>query len=102
MASDNRRPLSPSQRRLMFGGAAVIALIVTVIFLTIGDGVDVPDASGIRAFIVDCGHTAVWVLLSIAFAIAAAAAKWTRVSQAVAVTAGVIYVAFLLSVFVAY
>lgn len=90
-----------SRARVGYSLAAAVALVITVVFSTIGDGVDVPEATGLRSFAIEGGHTAVWVLLTVAFAIAAVRARWNRVSNIVAVAAGVVYAAFLIAVFVA-
>lgn len=86
--------------RRRFALAAVIAAAVTIVFATVGDGVAAPEATGLRLVIVEAGHTAVWALLSAAFTIAAVRARWTTPSQIVAVSAGILYVVFLLAVFV--
>ncbi len=88
------------RRRAAFSLAAAVALVVTVVFATVGDGVEVPDATGLRAIIVDGGHTAVWALLTVAFAIAAVRGRWGRVSNGFAVAAGILYAVFLIAVFV--
>lgn len=89
----------PSPRRRWFALAAAVAAAVAVVFATVGDGVEVPEATGIRALIVDVGHTAVWALLAVAFAIAAARGRWSRLSHGIALAGGVVYVAFLAAVF---
>lgn len=88
-----------SRRRIAYSVAAAAALVVTVVFGTIGDGVEVPDADGLRALIVDGGHTGVWALLTVAFAIAAVRGRWTRTSNGLALAAGILYGAFLIAVF---
>ncbi len=88
-----------SRARVLYSLAAAASLVVAVIFGTIGDGVDVPEATGLRAIIVDVGHTAVWVLLTIAFAVAAVRGSWVRAAGAIAVAAGVLYALFLVAVF---
>jgi hypothetical protein len=93
-------PEPSGRQRVVFSLAAAIALVVTVVFATVGDGVDVPDAVGLRAVVVDGGHTAVWALLTVAFAIAAVRGRWGRVSNGVAVAAGILYAVFLIAVFV--
>jgi hypothetical protein len=93
-------PEPTGHHRVWFTLAAAVALVVTVIFGTVGDGVDVPEATGLRAFVIDGGHTAVWALLTAAFAIAAVRRRWNPVSNGLAVAAGVIYAVFLIAVFV--
>lgn len=89
-----------TRTRLRFAVATVAAAVVATVFATVGDGVDVPQASGLRRVLIDVGHVAVWVLLSVALLLAAIAGRWTRASQMLAVTAGVLYLAFLVAVFV--
>jgi hypothetical protein len=93
-------PPTPRSKRPLFALAAVGASVVTAVFATVGDGVEVPDASGLRALVVDAGHTAVWALLALAFAIAAVRGRWTRVSNGIAIAAGILYLVFLMAVFV--
>jgi len=102
---DPRRPRRAGShragsRRAWFVAGAVAATAVTVVFATIGDGVEVPGATGLRALLVDLGHTAVWALLAAAFAIAAVRGRWTPLSNRIALAAGAVYVAFLVAVFV--
>ncbi|HYP73616.1 MAG TPA: hypothetical protein VEP72_05955 [Microbacterium sp.] len=89
----------PAPRRRWFTLAAVVAAVVAVVFSTVGDGVEVPDATGVRRVIVDLGHQAVWALLAGAFAAAAARGRWGRPSQVLAVAAGILYLVFLSAVF---
>jgi hypothetical protein len=86
--------------RALFGAAATIALVVTVVFATVGDGVEVAAATGLRAVVVEGGHTLVWALLAIAFAIATVRARWSRLSKGLAIAAGITYAVFLIAVFV--
>lgn len=88
----------PGRQRALYAGAAAIAGVVTIVFATIGDGVEVPEASGLRAFIVDVGHVLVWALLTVAFAAAAVVGRWGRLSQIVAVGALAVYALFLVAV----
>ena len=90
---------SPTRTRALFGGTALISLVVTVVFATVGDGVAVAEATGLRAVIVEAGHTLVWAMLTGAFAIAVARARWSRLSNAIAIAAGVVYLLFLIAVF---
>jgi hypothetical protein len=86
-------------RRRWFALAAAGAAAVTIVFATVGDGVEVADATGLRAFVVDAGHIAVWALLTVAFAVAAVRGRWTRVANGIALAGGAVYVAFLAAVF---
>ncbi|WEK12414.1 MAG: hypothetical protein P0Y48_07970 [Candidatus Microbacterium phytovorans] len=92
-------PRRAASRRGWFAAAAAAATAVTVVFATAGDGVEVPGATGVRAVIVDAGHTAVWALLAIAFTIAVARGRWTPLSNRLALAAGAVYAAFLVAVF---
>ncbi len=89
----------PRRRRLWYLVAALGASAVAILFATVGDGVDVPDATGLRRVVLDTGHQLVWVLLGGAFAVAAARGRWSGVSQALALGGGVVYVVFLVAVF---
>jgi len=86
--------------RLLFGIGAGVALVVTIVFATVGDGVDA-EATGLRGAVVDYGHTLVWAFLALALGIAAVAGRWQRASNALAVAAGVLYGAFLVALFTA-
>ncbi len=84
--------------RRRYALAAAGALAVTIVFATIGDGVEVPGATGLRRVVVDVGHTAVWGLLTAAFGLAAVRGRWTRLANGLAVAAGVGYAVFLVAV----
>lgn len=99
MRGDAAAARSRGRARAGYGAAAAVAAIVAGVFAFVGDGVDVRDAVGLRRLVVDVGHTAVWVLLTVAFTIAAARGRWNPVSQVVAVTAGLLYAVFLFAVF---
>ena len=90
---------SPRVRRRWFTVAAVVAAGVAVVFSTVGDGVEVPDATGARRVVVDLGHQIVWALLAGSFAIAAIRGRWSAASQVPAVAAGAVYALFLFAVF---
>lgn len=91
---------SVRSRRLGYIAAAIGAAAVATIFATIGDGVRVDNAVGLRRSIVDGGHTVVWVLLAAGFSIAAVRGRWSAPSQILAVAAGGTYLLFLIAVFV--
>ncbi|WP_425837577.1 hypothetical protein [Microbacterium sp. PA5] len=99
-ADGPRPPRGAGSRRPWFLAATAAATAVTVVFATVGDGVEVPGATGLRALVVDVGHTAVWALLAGAFAIAAARGRWTPPSNRLALAAAVVYAVFLVAVFV--
>jgi len=82
-----------------FVAAAAAATAVTVVFGTVGDGVEVSEATGVRAAVVDVGHTLVWALLAIAFAVAAVRGRWTPLSNRIALAAAAAYAVFLVAVF---
>lgn len=86
--------------RALYATASVLALAVTVVFATVGDGVDAPEAGGLRRAVIEGGHILVWALLTVAFGIAAARGSWTRLSNGIAIAAGVTYAVFLIAVFV--
>jgi hypothetical protein len=88
-----------TRTRVLFGAATAVALVVTVVFATVGDGVEA-EATGLRAVVIEAGHTLVWALLTVAFAIATVGARWSRLSNAIALAAGVTYAVFLIAVFV--
>ena len=88
-----------SRIRRLYGIAAAGALAVTIIFATVGDGVDVPEATGLRSVVIGFGHTLVWALLTVALLIAAIRRQWSIPSQIVAVAAAMSYGLFLFDVF---
>lgn len=92
-----RRP-GDNLRRRGFALAAAGALAVSIVFATVGDGVEVDGAIGPRRMVVDAGHTAVWVLLTAAFGTAAVRGRWSRLSNGLALAAGATYAVFLLAV----
>ncbi len=91
-------PAGIGRIRRRYALAAAGALAVTIVFATIGDGVEVPGATGPARVVVDVGHIAVWGLLTAAFVVAAARGRWTRPANALAVVAGIGYAVFLLAV----
>jgi hypothetical protein len=82
------------RNRLLYGTGAGVALVVAIAFAAVGDGVET-EAAGLRGAVVDHGHTGVWALLAVALAIAAATGRWHRVSNGLALAAGVLYAVFL-------
>lgn len=82
-----------------YAAAAVAAGVLTLVFSTVGDGVDAPGATGPARLLVDAGHQTVWGLLAAAFMVAAVRDGWGRASQVLAVGGGLTYVAFLAAVF---
>lgn len=83
---------SPRTSRL-YAAAAIGAAIITIVFATVGDGVD-SDNGGLQGFVIDHGHTAVWALLAAALGIAAVRGSWQQISGALAAAALAIYVVF--------
>lgn len=98
-APSTRPPAREARVRRLFGAGAAGAGIVTVVFATVGDGVDLP-AQGIAGGIIEHGHTGVWALLTAALATAAARGRWQAASGALAGAALVLYVLFIGSVLV--
>ena len=92
--------INDQRRRLLYVAGAVGAGIVATIFLTIGDGVSIPEATGIRGAIVNHGHTLTWVLLVFACASAAIRSTWSQPAKTLAILAGISYVLFLMAVFI--
>ena len=88
---------SADRDRRLFAAGAVGAAVVTLVFATIGDGVDA-EADGWRGALVDYGHTAVWALLAVALGIAALTGGWHRISGILASLALALYVLFLMAV----
>lgn len=91
-------PTPSSRHRWWYSIAAVAALAVTIVFVTVGDGVQVPEAAGVRRGIVDHGHALTWALLTGALTVAAVSGRWSRISQVLAIAAGASYVLFLSAV----
>ena len=89
-----------ARTRRWYGIAAAGTLIVTMIFATVGDGVEVSEATGLRHTVIAFGHTLVWALLTVAFVIAAVRGQWSKPSQIVAVAAAISYGLFLFAVFI--
>lgn len=85
----------PKRGWFIVGGA--VASLVAVVFAVVGDGVQTTGGSGIRAVVADYGHTLVWVLLALAFGVAALSGVWGKASARLAVSAGLLYVGFLLA-----
>ncbi|MCR6688691.1 hypothetical protein [Cellulomonas sp.] len=87
-------------RRWPFVLGGVGALVVAAVFATVGDGVDVPEANGLRGAVVEHAHTVTWALLAAALLNAARRPGWDRLSQTLAVAGGASYAGFLAAVFV--
>jgi peptidoglycan/LPS O-acetylase OafA/YrhL len=85
------------RRRAWYWAGAVGAAIVATIFATVGDGVDV-QAPGWRGLVADLAHTAVWMLLAGACAVAGLQGRWSRTSGVLATAALALYVVFLIVV----
>lgn len=87
-------------RRLAFALGAVAALVVTVIFVTVGDGVST-ERGGFFGLVVNHAHTTVWALLTVALGVAALRGRWQRVSGTLAVVALGTYGLFLVTLVLA-
>lgn len=72
----------------------VATLLVTLVFVTVGDGVST-DRGGLVGLIVNHAHTLVWALLTVALGVAALHGRWQRLSSALAIAAAVLYAVFL-------
>lgn len=88
-----------TRTRARYALATLGALSIAAVFATVGDGVEVPEATGLRRIVVDSGHLAVWILLGGAFGIAAVRGEWNRASGVLAAGAGATYAVFLGAVF---
>jgi hypothetical protein len=74
------RPTAERDNRRWFGLGALGALVIATIFATIGDGVEATSADVLPGFVIDHFHTLAWVLLAVAFGLAAFVGRWTRAS----------------------
>ena len=79
--------------------AALVALVVAVVFVTVGDGVT-SEATGLRKAVVDYGHAATWLMLATALGLTAWGKAHKQVVNAVWWLALVFYVGFLAAVFI--
>lgn len=93
-------PPAGGGRRAWFAAGAVGAAIIALVFATIGDGVQLQEP-GWRGLVADSGHTAVWVLLAVACAVAALRGHWSRTAGTLATAALGVYALFLLVVLTA-
>lgn len=89
---------APSRTRVGFALAALAALIIAAVFLTLGDGVDV-QADGWRGPVLEWGHALIWLLLAAGLGVAAARHRWNPVSAGLCGAAGVGYLLFLAALF---
>lgn len=91
---------APSRTRVGFALAAAAALMIAIVFLTLGDGSDA-SADGWRGPVLDYGHALVWLLLAAGLGVAAVRQRWNRASSALCGAAGVGHLAFLAALFTA-
>jgi hypothetical protein len=91
---------APSRARVGFALGALVALLIAVVFLTLGDGSDA-SADGWRGPILEYGHALVWLLLAAGLGVAALRQQWNRASSALCGTAGIGYLIFLGALFTA-
>lgn len=89
---------APSRARVGFALAALVALMIAAVFLTIGDGVDA-TAEGWHGAVLDYGHALVWILLATGLGVAAVRQRWNRASGGLCAAAGVGYLIFLAALF---
>lgn len=80
--------------RRWFGMGAIGALVIATIFATVGDGVDVTTGDPLPSFVIEHFHTLAWVLLALAFGLAAFLGRWTPASGWVALGGLVAYGTF--------
>ena len=76
---------------------AAVAAVLAVMFATLGDGVHVA-VHGWQRFIRETGHWLTWALLALGLGLAAVLSDWTPLSRGLCVSAGIVYLAFLLVV----
>lgn len=82
-----------TERRALLAAGSVIAGLVGVVFLVVGDGVEAPD-DGWRSIVVGWGHALVWLLLAVGLGVAARHG-WTRTASRWCSAAGLLYAVFL-------
>lgn len=85
---------APSRTRVGFGLAALAALLIAVVFLTLGDGSDA-TADGWRGPVLEYGHAAVWLLLAAGLGVAAFKGRLTSAASLMCAVGGVGYLVFL-------
>lgn len=85
---------APSRTRVGLALAASAALMIAIVFLTLGDGAD-SAADGWRGPVLEYGHALVWLLLAAGLGVAATRQRWNRVSSSLCGAAGVAYLIFL-------
>lgn len=74
--------------------AATAALMIAIVFLTLGDGSDA-SADGWRGPVLEYGHALVWLLLAAGLGVAAVRQRWNPASSALCGAAGIGYLIFL-------
>jgi hypothetical protein len=82
-----------SRTRVGFGLAAPAALLIAVVFLTLGDWSDA-TADGWRGPVLEYGHAAVWLLLA-GLGVAAFKVRWTSDASLMCAVRGVGYLVVL-------
>lgn len=85
---------APPEHPRWFAVGAVAALTIATIFALVGDGVEVRGDHPLTALVLDRFHTLAWVLLAVAFGLAALVGRWTRASGWVALGGLACYVVF--------
>ena len=91
---------APSRSRVGFALAATAALMIAIVFLTVGDGSDA-SVGGWRGPVLEYGHALAWLLLAVGLAVAAVRQRWNGASSTLCAAAGVGYLAFLTAQFTA-
>ena len=87
-----------SRHRVGFALAGLAALMIAVVFLTLGDGSDA-TADGWRGPVLGYGHALVWLLLGAGLGVAVLRKGWNRVSGVLCGIAGIGYLIFLAALF---
>ena len=91
---------APSRTRVGLALAATAALLIAIVFLTLGDGSDAA-ADGWRGPVLEYGHGLIWLLLAAGLGVAAVRQRWNRASSALCAVAGIGYLVFLGALFTA-
>lgn len=79
---------------------AALAFVVALIYTFVWPEKAVRVATGFRFFVLCWGHALVWVLIAIGFVMGGMSPSLIRVANSIALTAGVLYVLFLMTAFV--
>lgn len=79
---------------------AGLALILAIVWVYVGPHTKLPPTPGLRFFIIRWGHALTWLCLSVNFLLRGLSPSLDGTANFIALTAGVIYLLFLLMTFV--